>query len=218
MGQNNLNPEFQRVLRGYKTDEVDEFIAQISTAYEQIRRESLAAKEEVDKLKKQLEYFQALESSLNKALVSAQQKADEIVNTAQDEVNRSLTESRERLENINTEIAQVLAGAAEKSRQIEAEAQHRAEEILFGVREQVSGETSKQLEVIEKVGQIKQAVIAALRNSLAELEGTGENQVSVHEEMGSQEQAEAQAEEREEGRKEVQREGMDLESKSQAEE
>ncbi len=167
----NLSPDFQKVLRGYKTEEVDEFVSQISTAYEQVRRESFAAKEETEKLKKQLEYFQALESSLNKALVAAQQKADEIINGAQEEVNRSLAESRERLENINTEIAQFLAGAAEKARQIEEEANHRAEEIILRVQERVASETTRQAEVGQKVEQTKQALIQALRGFLHELEG-----------------------------------------------
>ncbi len=166
----NLSPDFQKVLRGYKVEEVDEFVSQISTAYEQVRRESFAVKEETEKLKKQLEYFQALESSLNKALVAAQQKADEIINGAQEEVSRSLAESRERLENINTEIAQILAGASEKARQIEEDATHRAEETILRVRERVASETNRQAEIGQKVEQIKQGLTQALRGFLQELE------------------------------------------------
>lgn len=175
----NLSPEFQKVLRGYKVEEVDEFVGQISAAYEQIRRDLFAAKEENDKLKKQLDYFQALESSLNKALVAAQQKADEIVNTAQDEVNRSLVESRDRLENINTEIAQILAGAAEKAKQIEDDANRKSEEVLIRIREQVAAETSKNSETGHKVEKARQELVQTIRTFLNELEATSSDQDST---------------------------------------
>jgi cell division initiation protein len=168
----NHTPEFQKVLRGYKVEEVDEFVGEISAGYEQLRREVFSVKEDNEKLKKQLEYFQALESSLNRALVAAQQKADEIINSAQDEVNRSLVDSKDRLENINTEIAQILAGATEKASQIEEEANRRSEEIIARVRNQVSGELSQHSEMGHKIDKIRTELAQSLRGFLQGLEGT----------------------------------------------
>ncbi len=165
-----LNPEFQKAMRGYRVEEVDEFVNQISAAYEQVRRELLVVKDENARLTKQLEYFQAIESSLNKALVAAQQKAEEIVNNAQDEVNGSLIDSRERLTNINTEIAQILAGAAEKSRQIEEEAHQKAEEILLQVQQQAGVQADRYAQTMQRVVETRQSLIRTLGEFVQQLD------------------------------------------------
>ena len=175
----NLSPEFQKAFRGYKVEEVEEFVSQISVAYEQIRKDLFSCKEENDKAKKQVDYFLALEGSLNKALVSAQQKADEIINTANEEVNRSLVDSRERLENINNEIDKILADANEQATRIEEEANQKAEQILTNIKEQVASEASRYAETGIKVEKMRNDLTMAVRAFLQQLEGMSRSDLEI---------------------------------------
>lgn len=170
----NLNPEFQKSMRGYKVEEVDEFVSQISTAYEQVRRDLLKSREENEKLKQQVDYFQTLENSLNKALISAQQKADEIINSAQDEVSHSLVESRARLENINAEITKILGDATDKARLIEEEAHNKAEEILKFAVQKAEDEVTSHLAGVSRMKDMKDNLLHTLKAFIEELEGVPE--------------------------------------------
>ncbi|HEX3015807.1 MAG TPA: DivIVA domain-containing protein [Desulfobacteria bacterium] len=173
-----LNPEFQKSFRGYRVEEVDQFVDQISAAYEQMRQELIKVNHENEKFKHELEHYEQIEASLNKALVAAQEKADEIINKARQEVDGALGESKQRLDNINTEIAEILAEVTEKARQIEEEAHHRAEEILRGVEAKAAAEKEQSRNLEQQLDQTKQEMVQVLNEFLIKLENTGNDAAS----------------------------------------
>lgn len=103
------NKKFSRqMMNGYNVDEVDDFLDEITTDYERVYKESNEAKEKVLNLESDLSRYRAMESTLNNTLLMAQktadevkdvakQQADQIVNDAQADAKRTLSEIEQKI-------------------------------------------------------------------------------------------------------------------------
>ena len=103
------NKKFSRqVMNGYNVDEVDDFLDEITADYEKIYKESNEAKEKMSGLENDLNHYKTIEATLNNTLLMAQktadeikdvakQQADQIVNDAQADARRSLTEIEQKI-------------------------------------------------------------------------------------------------------------------------
>lgn len=72
------NKEFKRSFRGYNEADVDEFLDKVIKDYEQLYRENIEIKENVERLSSKLEQFQQMESTLHNTLIIAQETAEEV--------------------------------------------------------------------------------------------------------------------------------------------
>lgn len=72
------NKEFKKSFRGYNKEDVDEFLDRVIKDYEQIYRENIEIKENVDRLNSKLEHFQHMENTLHNTLIIAQETAEEV--------------------------------------------------------------------------------------------------------------------------------------------
>ena len=97
------NKKFQKQIKGYNVEEVDDFLDDLTVDYEKIYKENATLNEENAKLKKDLEHYRTVEHTLQNTLVMAQttaeyikkiakQQADQIIKDAQAEVKTSLEE------------------------------------------------------------------------------------------------------------------------------
>lgn len=88
------NKEFKRSFRGYNEDEIDEFLDKVVKDYEQLYRDNLELKENIDRLKSKVEHFQHLENTLHNTLVVAQETAEEVKLNAKKEADLILKEAK----------------------------------------------------------------------------------------------------------------------------
>lgn len=72
------NKEFKKSFRGYNEEDVDEFLDKVIKDYEQLYRENIEIKENVDRLTSKLEHFQHMENTLHNTLIIAQETAEEV--------------------------------------------------------------------------------------------------------------------------------------------
>ncbi|MEN6413643.1 MAG: DivIVA domain-containing protein [Veillonellales bacterium] len=87
------NKEFKRSFRGYSEEEVDDFLDQVIKDYEQLYRENIELKENMERLDSKLEHFQHMENTLNSTLVIAQETAEEVKLNAKKETDLMLKEA-----------------------------------------------------------------------------------------------------------------------------
>lgn len=85
--------EFKRSVRGYDLDDVDSFLDIIIKDLEELYKENASLKEEEEILNKKLEKYVELESSLNRALISAEKAADNTIKEAMAEKDRIINEA-----------------------------------------------------------------------------------------------------------------------------
>ena len=72
------NKEFKKSFRGYNEEEVDEFLDKVIKDYEELYRENIEIKENLDRLNSKLEHFQHMENTLHNTLIIAQETAEEV--------------------------------------------------------------------------------------------------------------------------------------------
>lgn len=77
--------EFKKTLRGFDTDEVDEFLNQIADNYESIYKENSTLKEKNAILSEKLEHYAHIEETIQNTLVLAQNAAEQAKQAAKKE-------------------------------------------------------------------------------------------------------------------------------------
>ncbi|HHU75582.1 MAG TPA: DivIVA domain-containing protein [Firmicutes bacterium] len=76
------NKEFSRGFRGYKQEEVDEFLEQVATDYENAIKERISLTKEIKQLEEKLEQYQRLENTLHNSIIVAQETAEDVKRNA----------------------------------------------------------------------------------------------------------------------------------------
>ena len=81
------NKEFERAFRGYDIEDVDDFLDNIAKDLEQLMRENVELKDQIDQLQEKNKNYQKLEDTMHNAIVIAQETADEVKNNARREAD-----------------------------------------------------------------------------------------------------------------------------------
>jgi len=97
------NKEFGRSLRGYNEDEVNEFLDRVIKDYEGLIRENRSLEEKIAGLEERLHHFQALEETLSKSIIVAQETAEEVKANARKEAQLIVKESEKNADRIINE-------------------------------------------------------------------------------------------------------------------
>ncbi|SDC35760.1 DivIVA domain-containing protein [Shouchella lonarensis] len=95
--------EFTRSFRGYDEDEVNEFLDQLIKDYEAVLREKKTLFEQVTSLEEKLAHFNNIEETLNKAVLVAQETADDLRRNAEKEAQLIVKESEKNANRIVNE-------------------------------------------------------------------------------------------------------------------
>ena len=79
------NKEFDRGFRGYKMEEVDEFLDRVAKELESLVKEKLSLEEKQALLEEQLEQYRKLEETLHNSIIVAQETAEDVKRNANKE-------------------------------------------------------------------------------------------------------------------------------------
>ena len=139
------NVTFSRAARGYKINEVDDFLEQVIDSIEQMKKDQADLLQKIEVLADRIQEYRNDEDSIRSALLTAQKSADKILKDANEEKERLLADARQQADdavrlsqeksiNIATEtrekVSQVLSEAKEKSSKIMADAKAQSEQML----------------------------------------------------------------------------------------
>lgn len=97
------NKEFTKRMRGYDEDEVNEFLDQIIKDYEGLIRENKELQNKVAELQEKLGHFSNIEETLSKAIIVAQDAADELKNNSKKEAQLIIKEAEKNADRIINE-------------------------------------------------------------------------------------------------------------------
>lgn len=76
------NKEFKKGIRGYREDEVDEFLDLVKEDFENVYRENLELKDKIRMYKEQVSKFENIEETLKATLITAQTAAEDTCSAA----------------------------------------------------------------------------------------------------------------------------------------
>ena len=97
------NKTFTKGFRGYETEEVDKFFAQVVKDFERLYQDNIELKETVERVSAKLEYYQQMEATMQNTLVVAQETADEVKKTSEKKAQVMLDETAAKCEGIKQE-------------------------------------------------------------------------------------------------------------------
>ncbi len=97
------NKEFRKGFRGYAEEEVDEHLDEIVKEFEALIKENVRIKDEVDKMKGQVEHYRQLEQTLHNTLVVAQSTAEEVKASARKEAELIIRDADQKADQIVNE-------------------------------------------------------------------------------------------------------------------
>lgn len=103
------NKKFSKqVLNGYSVEEVDDFLDELTAAYEKIYKEATENRGKTEQLTNDLTRYQSIEETLQNTLLMAQSTADEVKKTAQKQADAIIAEAqlqaKEALKNVENDI------------------------------------------------------------------------------------------------------------------
>ena len=150
--------EFSSSLRGYNTDEVDEFLEKVADAVDKLQGEVRAASERAEAAERTVREHPALEDeeSIRRTLVLAQRTADLAVREAQDEATLILERAR-------SEAETLVGDARDSASRMTSEAERR-------LREEVSRLGTSRDELRKEIGTLL-SLLEAERERLTETLG-----------------------------------------------
>lgn len=86
--------KFEIKFRGYDTVQVNNFIDETIVKYEELLNKYKNSNDEIISLKKELEHYKSIESTLRRAIFSAEDKCDEMKNIAREESNTIINDAK----------------------------------------------------------------------------------------------------------------------------
>ncbi|APC41106.1 DivIVA domain-containing protein [Clostridium estertheticum] len=112
------NKEFKKVIRGYSSEEVDDFLETVSDEYEMAYKENSTLKEKISFLEEKLNHHVKIEATIQNTLVlaqnaaeqarvSAQKEAELIIKNANDTSQRMLNKAHDDVLKVNDEYEKV---------------------------------------------------------------------------------------------------------------
>ncbi len=105
------NKEFKKAFKGYKEDEVDEFLDKVIADYERIYRENGELKDRIAIDNDRIESYNSMEKSLQSTLLIAQTTAEDIVANARKKAEMIIKEAEEQgrkiIEEANSSVIKV---------------------------------------------------------------------------------------------------------------
>lgn len=90
------NKSFNKALRGYSSDEVDEFLDRLIEDYEKIFKENIELKDKLNVQGEALQHYKSMEETLQNTLIIAQNTAEDIKKNAYAKADNSIKEAEMR--------------------------------------------------------------------------------------------------------------------------
>ncbi len=105
------NKEFKKALRGFKEEEVDEFLDIVKEDYEYLYRENLELKEKVKLYQDQINKYENIEETLKATLIRAESVAEDTCSAANKKakiiVEEADLKSRQIIEQANNQVIEI---------------------------------------------------------------------------------------------------------------
>lgn len=117
------NKEFSKSLRGYNVDEVDGFLGLLVKDYEEIYKQTLDLKDQLDQKDGNLHQYKEMEDTLRNTMVVAQQTAQNVREAAQKDAEATVAQAHK-------EAANLIREAELKAEQLVQQARQQGEEIV----------------------------------------------------------------------------------------
>lgn len=135
-----LNRKFSEAIKGYKKEEVDEYVDDVAGEFDKLKREIDELSEKLEVCKDRIREYRNDEDALKDALLGAQKQGNAIISEAKEKAQNIIGDANQKSEEMikaaedevaarKEEAQQIIADALAEKERIEAEAKKAAEDI-----------------------------------------------------------------------------------------
>lgn len=169
------NKAFKKEMRGYSTQEVEDFLNLVIADYEKLYKDNIDLRSSVDKANDALKQYKAMEDTLQSALVTAQGTSEQVQQNANAKAQNIIRDAENRYHQIiNTaheEVRKITYKYEEMKRQLD----------IYRVKMTVLVES--QLDMLNKVGVSGETLtqISGVEEALQQFETPPEDKQSIEE-------------------------------------
>ncbi|PHS35480.1 MAG: septum formation initiator [Alkaliphilus sp.] len=97
------NIEFKKSFRGYREDDVDEFLDKVMVDFERLHNENSELKEKLEEMNNNIGKYKNIEETLKKTLIVAQNAADELRSNSMKESEIIIQEAKQKIRDMNAD-------------------------------------------------------------------------------------------------------------------
>ncbi len=137
------NKTFTKGFRGYETEEVDKFFAQVVKDFERLYQDNIELKETVERVSAKLEYYQQMEATMQNTLVVAQETADEVKKTSEKKAQVLLDETAAKCDGMKKEAQNEAGRLLNEANAAAAQARADADTYAEKTRNDADAEAAK---------------------------------------------------------------------------
>lgn len=135
--------DFEVKLRGYNADEVDDFLDLVGKDYEKLYKENAELREQIKSQEKALEQYKSMESTLQQSILLAQTAAEDIKKSAAQKADVIMNEAQNKSESLSRQLDQELQEKRNELAKLQME--------ISGYKTRMKGNCSAILEMLEKM-------------------------------------------------------------------
>lgn len=136
---------------GYSMAMVDDFLDEVTADYEALFNENALLKQKLGVLSGKIREYQSTEEGMRKALMTAQQTADELVKETEAKCAKMLAEAEERSASMQSDIARDLGAEAQK---LQA-----AQSSVSEFKERIRAICQQEMDYLDQLDQLVQPVV-----------------------------------------------------------
>lgn len=134
--------KFNNSFPGYNKNEVNSFVSNVTTEYESMLNNLKQRDKEIESLKKELEHYKNIESTLNRAILIAEESSQNIKKTAFDETKFMIEDAKKN-------ASRIINNALIKAEKVELEAENLKRQVER-YKKRYKNILEEQLDEIEK--------------------------------------------------------------------
>jgi len=134
--------KFNNSFPGYNKNEVNSFVSNVTTEYESMLNNLKQRDKEIESLKKELQHYKNIESTLNRAILIAEESSQNIKKTAFDE-------TKVMIEDAKRNASRIINNALIKAEKVEMEAENLKRQVER-YKKRYKNILEEQLDEIEK--------------------------------------------------------------------
>ncbi|MGN1338710.1 MAG: DivIVA domain-containing protein [Oscillospiraceae bacterium] len=169
-----LSRRFEKAtFNGYKTDDVDEFLREVSSEYSQLQKDKNELERKLEVLADKIREYRDDEDALKDALLLAQKQGNQIISDAKVAAEKLRTETQEaidkQLKEAQEKAAKLTSDADEYSKRITKETNERADKMIKEARakaDEIDQMMKKQTEIQQNILQKTRKEADEYRNRL----------------------------------------------------
>jgi DivIVA domain-containing protein len=176
-----MSKKFETVLRGYKAEEVDEFLREVSLDFSRLQKENEELEKKLEVLADKIREYREDEDALKDALLGAQRqgnaliadskrKASVVIEEAQKQADETVKKVEDEINKLKEKSRNEIDESEEKSKKIIETANRKAKEI----EEEMNRKTDVQKEILHRmmkeIEEFKQRVLSAYDKHIGDIE------------------------------------------------